>query len=122
MRKLALLSLPFLLAAVPALGQQSLSPHPGFDNQTGRAQNASRMSGLHTDSSQVHQMDTNAANSMGANSGSGTGNANFPDRLTTATAPSSQGGALPLAGQPAPGSGGTANGNMPDSSGSAAPH
>src|SRR5215469_6944165 len=67
MRKLALLSLPFLLAAVPALGQQSLSPHPGFDNQTGRAQNASRMSGLHTDSSQVHQMDTNAANSMGAN-------------------------------------------------------
>lgn len=120
MRKLALLTLPLLLAAGPALAQQSLTPHSGFDNQTGHAQNASRLSGLHTDSGQVHQMDTNAANSMGANSGSTTSDPAFPDRLTTATSPTSQGGALPLAGQPAPGSGaygGTTNGSTPDTGG-----
>jgi len=127
MRKLALLTLPLLFAAGQALEQQSLTPHSGFDNQTGHAQNASRLSGLHTDSGQVHQMDTNAANSMGANSGSGTGNTAFPDRLTTATAPASQGGALPLAGQATPGSGaygGTTSGNTPDSGGNspASPH
>jgi len=124
MRKLALLTLPFLFVAGQALAQQSLTPHSGFDNQTGRSQNASRMSGLHTDSGQVHQMDTNAANSMG---GSGASDPAFPDRLTTATAPSSQGGALPLAGQTTPGSGaygGTTGGATPDSGGNspAAPH
>ena len=112
MRKLALLTLPLLLVAGQALAQQM---SPGFNNQTGRAQNASRLSGLHTDSSQVHQMDTNAANSMGAN-GAASGNTAFPDRLTTATAPPSQGGALPLAGTPGSGAyGGTTSGNTPDS-------
>jgi hypothetical protein len=130
MRKLALLTLPFLLIAGPALAQQSLTPHSGFDNQTGHAQNASRLSGLHTDNGQVHQMDTNAANSMGANTGANSGPASdpaFPDRLTTATAPTSQGGALPLAGQNTPGSGaygGTTGGSTPDSGGNspATPH
>jgi len=105
MRKLALLTLPLLFAAGPALAQQSLTPHSGFDNQTGNAQNASRLSGIHTSSGQVHQMDTNAANSMGANGA--TSDPAFPDRLTTSTTPPSQGGALPLAGQAAPGSGAT---------------
>jgi hypothetical protein len=127
MRKLALLTLPFLLIAGQALAQQM---SPGFNNQTGRAQNASRLSGLHTDNGQVHQMDTNAANSMGANTGANSGPTSdpaFPDRLTTATAPPSQGGALPLAGQATPGSGaygGTTGGNTPDngSNSPAAPH
>lgn len=123
MRNLAFLTLPFLLAAGQAMAQQSMTP--GFDNQTGHAQNAGRLSGLHSSNSQVHQMDTNAANS---NSGSAnSGNAPFPDRLTTATAPPSQNGALPLAGNTTPGSGaygGTTSGMTPDSGANSpgAPH
>ena len=112
MRKLALLTLPVLFAAAPALAQQSMTP--GFDNQTGHAQNAARMSGLHTPNSQVHQMDTNAANAY-----SGPGNAGAPGvPLTTATAPPSQNGAMPLNGATTPGSGaygGTTSGMTPDS-------
>jgi hypothetical protein len=101
MRKLALLTLPILFAAGPVLAQQSMTP--GFDNQTGHAQNAARMSGLHTPNSQVHQTDTNAANAY-----SGAGQPGVP--LTTATSPPSQNGAMPLAGAAAPGSG--ANGSQ----------
>ena len=115
MRNLALLTFPLLLATAPAWAQAN-----GFNNnQTGNAQNASRLSGLHTGNGQVHQMDTNAANSYSGSANSGANNnAAFPDRLTTATAPPSQNGAMPLAGQNTPGSGaygGTVSGMTPDS-------
>ena len=113
MRKLAVLILPALFVAGHAMAQNT------FDNQTGHAQNASRMSGLHTDLGQVHQMNTNAANSDSGSANSGTpagtyGQPGVP--LTTATAPPSQNGALPLAGAP--------SGMTPDggSNSSGAPH
>ena len=107
MRHLVLLTLPFVFAAGQAVAQQSMTP--GFDNQTGHAQNAARMSGLHNPSSQVHQMDGSAANS---NSG-GSAPANYGQPgvpLTTATAPPSQNGALPLNGATTPDSGANASG------------
>ena len=125
MRRLALLALPFVFAAGPALAQAS-----SFDNQTGHAQNASRMSGLHNPDSHVHQMDTNAANSYsGPSSGApngASGDQQFPGRLTTDTAPPAPGAALPLA-NTTPGAGaygGTAQGNAPDSGANSAgnPH
>ena len=115
MRKLALLTFPLLFAAGPALAQQSMTP--GFDNQTGHAQNAARMSGLHTPSSQVHQTDTNAATAY-----SGPGNAGAPGvPLTTATSPPSRNGAMPLAGAAAPGSGANGSQGMTQGSGANSP-
>ena len=92
MRKLAILTL-LLFAAPPAVqAQQSFSP--GFDNQTGHAQNAARLSGLHNPASQVHQMDTNAANSYSPQESGRLTTATSPE--AAATAPATQGGALPL--------------------------
>ena len=99
MRKLAILTLPLLLTASAALAQQSMNP--GFDNQTGHAQNAARMSGLHDPTNGVHQMNTNSANAYSAPAAPGT--PGVP--LTTATAPSTHGGALPLNGAAAPAAG-----------------
>jgi hypothetical protein len=95
MRKLALFTLPFVFASGAAVAQMN----PGFDNQTGHAQNAARLSGLHDPANGVHQMDTAGANPYTAPGGTGPiTTATSPNANSTATAPSTTGGALPLAG------------------------
>ena len=107
MGKLAPFTLLFVFTAGTAMAQQNINP--GFDNQTGRAQNAARLSGLHNPNSQVHQPDT---------AGVGPYSAPGSTPLTTDTAPPAQGS------QTIPGSGpygGTMQGMTPNGSGSAPP-
>ena len=110
MRKLAILTLPFVLASGAAVAQMN----PGFDNQTGHAQNAARLSGLHDPANGVHQMDTAGANPYTAPGSGPLTTATSPNANSSATAPSTAGGALPLAGS-------TNGGSQSGASGGAAP-